>query len=100
MPEDRQPDRLVLCAHKCRGKMEWEVAIMWDFGTPNDPAPWYILQATGNRIYPYVVFGFPHGLVADVPPPPESHRDFYDVRLEERKAPPQRKQLKTMDDFL
>jgi hypothetical protein len=72
-PPPALKDKTFLVIHKCRGEATIEVALRWEFGTPFDPAPWWILQSTGNRIYPYYIG---YEVTADVEPPPD-HRDFY-----------------------
>lgn len=94
---ERAPDQLCYVAHKCRGEATLEIALRWDFGTASDPAPWYILQSTGHRVYPY----WWEPCVKPFPIPPEGHRDFYEPRLESR---PQRvitpRTPKTIDDLI
>jgi hypothetical protein len=91
--------RLVLIAHKCRGEAVLEIALEWQFGTPSDPAPWYMLQSTGNRIYPYWVSPLPN---ISYPPLPAGHRDFWDPRKEPAKAAkePKAKQPASVMDLL
>ena len=84
---------LYIVAHKCRNTRTIEIAMRWDFGTYSDPAPWWLIQTTGNRIYPYWIGPKVEESIA---PLPLAHvRDFYQAHI--YKEPP--KQL-TIDDLL
>lgn len=89
---------LHIILHKCRGEPVFEIAIRWDFGTPSDPAPWWILQSTGNRVYPFWTkpFEAPSGAMM----PPEA-RDFYAPReAVVTKARATQRQKPSIDDVL
>jgi hypothetical protein len=67
-------DQLHIVAHKCRGEATLEIAIRWDFGTDSDPAPWWILQTIGSRIYPYWIGP---KITTPLPPIPLDAREFH-----------------------
>jgi len=96
-PAAADPDRIFLIAHKCRGEPTYELAIRWNFGTKSDPSPWWILQSTGNRVYPYWIGGELH---LAPPQPPPTIRDFYDPKAPPLpKRSPNAQRAPSLDDF-
>lgn len=42
-----------LIAHKVRGRLAFDIAVKLDQGTTTDPGPWWIIETSGHRAYPY-----------------------------------------------